>query len=276
MASRILLVLITAFFVVMNVLLWQWEIAGRNDLGSPVPSRAVWEKILTAPDFSSLEILHHGRRIGECRWVPSIGEELRTGRKLTDELPPEGMVRRPVNYVLDLTGSVFISDGQRARFSFDLKLATNYSWQQFTFRFSLRPTDWTIRSVAAEQTLRLSIDESGARPERTFAFADLRNPDKLLREFGGPFFPATLAALGFSMPSTASVQNLSLGLNWEAHQDRLQVGNAKIRGYRLRARLFDRYQVVIFVSSLGEILRVELPDEIVLRNEALHTLYSLK
>lgn len=278
MWPRVLIVVITAFFLVMNVLLWQWEIAGRNDLGSPVPVRAVWEKILTAPDFSSLEILHHGRKIGDCRLVPSIGEAQRTGRVMSDEPPPEGMVRRPINYVLDLTGSVLLDPataGQRARFSFDLKLATNYAWQEFTLRLSLRPTDWTLRSVAAEEKLRFSADEGGTHSERVFAFADLRNPDKLLRELGGPLLPATLGALGFSMPSSSSVQNLSLGLKWEAHQDRLAIGNAKIRGYRLRARILDRYQIVLFVSSVGEILRVELPDEVVLRNEALNTLYNL-
>jgi hypothetical protein len=278
MWPRVLIVVITAFFLVMNVLLWQWEIAGRNDLGSPVPVRAVWEKILTAPDFSSLEILHHGRKIGDCRLVPSIGEAQRTGRVMSDEPPPEGMVRRPINYVLDLTGSVLLDPataGQRARFSFDLKLATNYAWQEFTLRLSLRPTDWTLRSVAAEEKLRFSADEGGAHSERIFTFTELRNPDRLLRELGGPLLPATLTALGFSMPASSSVQSLSLGLKWEAHQDRLAIGNAKIRGYRLRARIFDRYQIVLFVSSIGEILRVELPDEVVLRNEALNSLYGL-
>lgn len=270
------MVVITAFFLVMNGLLWHWEIAGRNDIGSPVPADAVWQRVLTAPDFSSLGIFHHGRRIGECRLVPSIGEAHRTGRLMTDEPPPEGMVRRPINYVLDLTGSVLLDGTQRARFSFDLKLATNYAWQQFALRLSLRPTDWTLQSVAAEEKLRLSVDEGGAHSERIFTFADLRNPDKLLRELGGPLLPATLGALGFSMPARSSVQNLSLGLKWEAHQDRLAIGNAKIRGYRLRARLFDRYQVVLFVSSVGEILRVELPDEVVLRNEALNSLYNLQ
>jgi hypothetical protein len=274
MSSRIVIVVITAFFLVMNALLWHWEIAGRNDRGSPVPARAVWEKVLTAPDFSSLEILHHGRRIGDCRWIPSIGEEQRTGRVLTDEPPPEGMVRRPINYVLDLSGSVLLDKTQRARFNFDLKLSTNYAWQQFTLRLSLKPADWTLHSIAAEEKLHFSIEEHGTRSERVFTFADLRNPEKLLREFGGPLLPATLAALGFSMPSSDSVRQLSLGLNWEAHQDRLVIGSAKIRGYRLRARLFERYQIVIFVSPVGEILRVELPDEVVLRNEALRSLYN--
>ena len=148
-------------------------------------------------------------------------------------------------------------------------------WEEFGLRVGLRPTEWTVRSVAAEGKVHLTVDEGDAAFQRVFAFRDLRNPEKLLREFGGPLLPATLAAFGFSMPATDSVQNLSLGLNWEAHQDRLPIGNARLRCYRLRARLFDRYEIVLFVSTIGEILRVELPDQIVLRNEALASLYGI-
>lgn len=274
MLSKIVIVAITAFFIVMNALLWHWELGGRNDLGSPVVARTVFERILTAPDFSSLEIVHHGNKIGHCRWVPAIGEGPAIGRVMPED-QPEGMVRRPLNYTLDVTGNVFLDQTQRLRFTADLKLSTNHSWQEFGLRIGLRPTEWTVRSVAAEEKFYLTVDEGDETFQRVFSFRDLRNPEKLLRELGGPLLPATLAALGFSMPDTESVQNLSLGLKWEAHQDRLEIGNARLRCYRLRARLFDRYQVVIFVSTIGEILRVELPDQIVLRNEALASLYGI-
>jgi hypothetical protein len=148
-------------------------------------------------------------------------------------------------------------------------------WEQFGLRVGLRPTEWTVRTVAAEENVSLTVDEGDRAFQRVFAFRDLRNPENLLREFGGPLLPATLTAFGFSMPSRDSVQNLSLGLKWEAHQDRLEIGNARLRCYRLRARLFDRYEIVLFVSTIGEVLRVELPDQIVLRNEALASLYGM-
>lgn len=274
MLSKIVIVAITAFFIVMNVLLWHWELGGRNDLGSPVVARMVFERILTAPDFSSLEIVHHGNKIGHCRWVPAIGEGPVIGRVMSEDRP-EGMVRQPLNYTLDVTGNVFLDQTQRVRFSADLKLSTNHAWQEFGLRIGLRPTEWTVRSVAAEEKVYLGVNEGDDGFQRVFSFSDLRNPEKLLREFGGPLLPATLAAFGFSMPGAESVQNLSLGLKWEAHQDRLEIGNARLRCYRLRARLFDRYEIVIFVSPIGEILRVELPDQIVLRNEALASLYGI-
>lgn len=272
MLSKTAIVAITAFFIVMNALLWHWELAGRNDLGSPVAARTVFERILTAPDFSSLEILHRGQKIGHCRWVPAIGEAV--GR-VRPEDRPEGMVRTPLNYTLDVTGNIFLDQTQRVRFTADLKLSTNHVWEEFGLRIGLRPTEWVVRSVAAEEKLYVTVEEGGEGFQRVFSFDDLRNPEKMLREFGGPLLPATLAAFGFSMPTTESVHKVSLGLKWEAHQDRLEIGNARLRCYRLRARLFDRYQVLLFVSTIGEILRVELPDQIILRNEALASLYGM-
>src|SRR5687768_11185623 len=138
MWSRVVVVLITLFFLLMNGLLWYREIAGRDDGGSPVPASVVWEKILTAPDFSSLEILHHGQKVGHCRWLPTIGEGQPTGGVFGDEPPPEGMVRRPLHYLLDLNGAILLDEPQPLRFSFDLKLSTNYAWQEFALRLSLR------------------------------------------------------------------------------------------------------------------------------------------
>src|SRR5213594_2098472 len=219
MWSRFFIVLSTTFFVVMNVLLWRWEIAGNGNSGSPVSVRGVWEKVLTAPDFSSLEIQHRGKTVGHCRWVPSITEQPKNLRA-SNETPPEGMVRRPLYYVLDLSGTVHLDDGPPARFSMDLKLSTNHAWREFALRVTLRPREWTIRSVAAEEKVRLLIEDDGMRSEQVFTFSDLRNPDKRLRELGGPLLPATLAALGVSIPKADPIQNFSLGLNWEAHQDR--------------------------------------------------------
>ena len=89
----------------MNVLLWRAEIAGRNNIGSPVPLETVWQKMITAPDQSALEIRHHGKKLGFCRWIPTIGE-----RKDVDGVvqgdSPEGMVKETMGYDIDVSGNV--------------------------------------------------------------------------------------------------------------------------------------------------------------------------
>jgi hypothetical protein len=47
-------------------------------------------------------------------------------------------------------------------------------------------------------------------------------------------------------------------VKWEAHRDRLIIGHEPVTAYRLETRVLD-HPIVIYTSSLGEILRVELP-----------------
>ena len=93
-----------------------------------------------------------------------------------------------------------------------------------------------------------------------FNFADLQNPNTLLRVLGenfgagfwnGPDLPAL-------PPSTTA---LAGNIPWEASRDRLMMGREAVSAYRLETRVLGQ-PVVIHVSTLGEILRVELPGGI--------------
>ena len=72
--SRAVLILVTAFWLTMNVLLLQTEFGSRRSEGT-VPVQTVWEKILTAADDSSLTIFHQGKLIGSCHLRTGVGEE---------------------------------------------------------------------------------------------------------------------------------------------------------------------------------------------------------
>src|SRR5579864_5555149 len=100
MVTRISLVALTAFWLTMNVLLWRAEYGGRPGMGSSVPVHVVWEKILTAPDSSSLTVFRQGKKIGFCHWITSVGEDL--SKLSSNDMPPEGMVPKIVNYRLEL------------------------------------------------------------------------------------------------------------------------------------------------------------------------------
>ena len=52
----------------------------------------------------------------------------------------------------------------------------------------------------------------------------------------------------------------------------MTLGRSRARVYRIEAQLFDRYRASIIVSRVGEILRVELPGNVILANEALANL----
>jgi hypothetical protein len=266
MRYRILFTTVTMLFVTMNVLLWRSEWAGRGRFGAGVPTRVVWEKVLTSPDNSFLEIRHHGAKIGRANWVASIEEAFPD--QDDPELPPEGMVKRVTGYRLDFDGSLTLSDFPRARFYMSLKLDTNQTWKEFDLRVNMKPLRWEITATADAQQVRISTEDDEGRNEFKHSFAELRQPETILRDLGGPGLPALLGLMGFPRSIPAGAPGAA-GFQWDARLDRLPIGRTSIRVYCLEARLLDRYKAVLLVSPVGEILRVELPDEILLINEGM-------
>jgi hypothetical protein len=134
---------------------------------------------------------------------------------------------------------------------------------------NIRPFTWEVRSVAAEQVLKLSVESGKARVEHLLKFSDLRDPAVILNEVLGPafgdLFDQTMipTALGDTVPPAPV---------WEASEDTIRIGKHQVMVYRLQTRLLDRYQVSILISRVGELLRIELPDDLVLVNDHLVTL----
>ena len=260
MFARGALILITLFWVAMNVFLWRAEYGERDPEGNFVPVEVVWGKILTAPDSSSLSILQNGKKIGYCLWATSVGEEFAK----YDEAPPEGMPNTTGRYKIEFGGDVRVPDViKHLRFDCSLELSTNRSWREFRVQLGMRPATWEIRSVAVEQAVRFKVNDGENRFERVFRFSDLQNPDALLREFTGPAAYGLLG--GLSLPGVAQApQTLAAGIKWEARLGTLKIGHEPVQVYRLQTRVLDRFPIVIFASRVGEILRAELPEDIVL------------
>lgn len=267
MISRIVLIVLTLFWLTMNVLLWRAEYGRHGSAGSAVPADVVWRKILTAPDSSSLSIFHHGKKIGFCHWTSRIGEEL--AQITEDSSSPEGMIRHIRGYGLQVEGNVSSDEvGNRIRFESSLTLTTNQLWQDFNVRLILRPTVFEIHSSASEERVRLQIDDGEEKLERVIKFSELQNPQALFREFGGPLAGQLLSNFGM-LGAQVQASAIQAGLHWEGREDSMRIGHSPVRTYRLQTRLLDRYQITIFISRVGEILRLELPDEILLINDQL-------
>jgi hypothetical protein len=264
MRYRIFIVFVIGFFITMNVLLFRSEFgSGRH--GSPVPVATVWEKILNCPDSPFLEIRYKNTKIGRAHWSASIVEGPVVDGEDSEDMP-EGMVKAFTGYNLDFDGSFTIDEITRLRFNSMLNLDTNNAWQQFSFNLILKPESWKIIATATNQTLRFISEGDEGTKEQVFTFAELRNPEKLARSLGGPLLPVTLGAMGLSLSQTGT-NRMATNLRWHARQSSLAVGRSSIRAYRLEARLLERARLVLFVSPVGEILRIELPGEVVLNNE---------
>lgn len=266
MLLRLALLGITAFWIVMNALLWRVEFRGAVELGSPIPVQSVLEKLLTAPDDSSLAIFRDGKRIGFCLWSINVGEEFAAGKVGSEDLP-EGQIKRLSGYTLDLDGNLLLdTEGTRLRFTMHSEFTTNHHWETLHLRMVVRPVVWQLTAHAAQQRLQLRMQNGEVNWEREFKFADFQNPQVLLREFGLPGWGTGLVTPGANWPA---LPRRAPWLKWSARHDWLKIGRSHVRVYRLEAKPLDRYPVVIQVSRMGEILRAELPNRIVLRNERL-------
>src|SRR2546426_11820200 len=160
MFNRLYFPLIVLFWIVMNVLLWRAEFGGGNEAASAVSTEVVWQKILTAPDDSTLEISSDGKRIGYCRWVANVGEELATGKIASEDYVPEGMIRRLGRYTIDMEGNVLLGEpASRMRFNLHLQFATNHVWRRMSLREASRPSSVGIRTAEEDETLSLEYDD---------------------------------------------------------------------------------------------------------------------
>ena len=269
MRTRLWIAVVTGFWLAMSVLLWRSEFGHHRPFARTVPAQMVWQKMLTAPDVSNLEIRHGTNRVGYGRWRSDVGQEIATGALLPEDDPIEGLVPKLAYYTLDFDGNLTLPDfPSRLRFSLALKLDTNRVWQTLDARVVLRPDVYEVSVNAPAETARVHVDAGGDRFDRVFRFTDFQNPPKLLQEFGGPMMPMMAASLGVPL-STNKFSAASLGLHWEARNDFILVGRNRVRAYRLQARLFDLHRITFFVSPVGEILRAELPGNLILVNDAL-------
>ena len=77
-----------------------------------------------------------------------------------------------------------------------------------------------------------------------------------------------LPSLGQAQPG-GGVGPLSLGLDWDAYNDAMRLGNTRVRIYRLEFKLPGERQITVRVSRVGEILQVQFPGQLVMENESI-------
>lgn len=252
MMPRILFAVIAVFWVVMNVLLWRTEFGSYGGQIS-VPPQLVWQKVLTAPDASALTIYQNGHRIGFCEFSTSV--ERAMAAMDDDNPPPEGLVSKN-GYKIHVDGNVSLGDiTNRMRFDGFLQFSSAKTWREIYLRLTVRGRGVEVHSLAAEKTVNFQVFNDGGHFERVITFADLQNPNALLNQLGGAADGSPLGYLELPvLPSSLAGE----GLHWEARRDRMLIGHEPVSTYRLETQVLGN-PVVIYTSSLGEILRVELP-----------------
>ena len=268
MWSRLYFPVACAFFLVMNGLLF-WSVVGGKDFAVPIPVDTVVRHVFESADASTLEIRHHGTKIGYFRWGPTPLTHHTPGDTLDTNQVLEGMVTGITGYEVDLDGSVTVGQDQRLRFDVTFEVDTNFTWTRFQGRVQSRPWRWETLALASARTVELSISRDDESRRHEFTFEDFQNPSQILSAMAGPLLAHSLELFGLASDPFQQARELSIGLEWTAHTDRQKIGNTSLAVYRLQSRIFDDYRITLYFLQSGEILRVELPDNIVLVNDEL-------
>ena len=255
MTARLTFLAIAAFWLTMNGLLWRSEF-GAHGGDTPVPVALVWHKILTAPDASSLSVYQNGERMGYCEFSTGVGREM--ADVSDDQLPPEDLVKR-AGYQIHLAGNVALGDfTNRLKFDGQVQFSARHEWRELDLKIISRPLVVQIHSLATNQSVHLKITGDGVMLERDLPFADLQNPGTLLRDFAGDF-AGTLPG-GLELPDFPAAAP-ALKLAWTARRTRVKIGAENVPIYRLETSVLG-HPITVDASTLGEVLRVELPGNL--------------
>ena len=258
MPARLTFFAIAAFWLTMNVLLWRAEY-GAHSNETPVPLALVWQKILTAPDASSLSVYQNRARMGYCEFSTSVGQQMATVD--ADRPPPEGLVQQ-AGYEIHLAGNVALNDfTNRLKFDGRVKFSSARAWCEVNLHISSHQTGVEIHALATNSAVHLKITSDGSALEKDLAFSDLQNPNALARALLGNGADTLLGVLDLpALAAPAAAQKIV----WRASHTRVKIGTEAVPIYRIETSLLGQ-AVVVDVSTLGEILRVELPGNLTAR-----------
>jgi hypothetical protein len=181
------------------------------------------------------------------------------------------MTQEVTGYDVDLDGYFLVDDTTRLRFNANLVLDTNLVWRQMDLRLVLRPDAWEFSADAARERVRIQLDDENGRRERTFKFSDLERPDQVMRLLGVGGLAPMLGGLGLPL-GRLQATNLLSGVSWHAERDHLPLNRVNVPVFRVQAGAFNRPQATAFIGVFGEVLRVELPGQILLLSDLIKTL----
>lgn len=280
---KAILLLLTSFWLVMNVLLVRSEFGSGKEIGGSVPVSMVWHTMLNAPDDSALAIVGQGERIGSLRWVPVLGEDT-SGSSLHQQVTaPEGMVSALKNYRIETEGNLNTGPASRVRFAWNMTLSTNHHLQEFTARLGNRPATWQLKGNTSRNQLEVRHESYDKVVwEQAMSMDALRHPELLLAAASlGETSKSSASGLSISSLQALASSGVSEGsgsasfwerIQWRASHEWMRLGSSKVRVYRLDATLSQTIKASVLVSRVGEILKVTLPGDWVLINEAIEAL----
>jgi len=269
--QRFVLVILACFWAFMGFRLWQVEYGGKR-LGAAVNIAVVWDKVLTAQDEAPLSIVngHTGEFLGWVNWAPLV-----TRDDTVERAEIVGMVDTVLDYSLDLErGRLFgenYADDLRFQFHLGFGPPPQREWidlqvilqqnTQFDFEFHLD-------ARATNDFMTVSLKTTGLPNEIKILYSQLAQPQKLVGpglELAG-FNPLVAAGASALVERVLKEEKLDqktvfkLPKIRQAHFVLLPDVRTEIKVYRVDVPIGNSMFIKIYISMLGEVLRVEIPE----------------
>jgi len=270
--QRVILIILFSFWAFMSYRLWQVEYAGQS-LGAAVDIRMVWKKMLSSQDKAQLQIVDErsGQLLGALEWEPMVVSDA------SRSIQVEGMVEKVREYSLDISrGRIYASDPREdVIYDFHLNLSPfpDHHWTNiqlsFEREFNEINYEFDIDAASTNNFLGLSVSIGELKEKVEIPFSDLKEPAKLvgtaLKIAGVPDLAAngiTLMIKNLLSSKDLQMRSLTFEINLppQANIDLLPGVRSRIKVYRIDIPVVDDMLVKVYVNTLGEILRVEIPE----------------
>lgn len=274
--QRVILFILFTFWAFMSYRLWQVEYAGQS-LGAAVDIQVVWKKVLNAQDEAKLQIVNErtGELLGALEWMPNVIRDMNSTKSSV-----EGMVEKVYEYSLDIRrGRLYAQDSHEdiiCNFHLSFSPFPENRWTnlQLDIRREVNEVNYVfgVNAQTTNDFMSLSVDIGELRQEIDIPYTNLKEPAKLfeagLKLAGVPDIAASGATLVIkNLLKSKDLQmqqlNFELKLPRQAHIDLLPGVRSRIKVYRIDIPMAEDMLVQVYINTLGEILRVEVPDVLI-------------
>ncbi len=280
------LILTGLFWLGMNVLLWRSEYGGGSQ-GNPLPVKTVISKILDTPDPSEMDIFYQEKPLGHCRWVVTqvglgdVQDDASDTIDVGDDVDLEaaemsGLIRDVRSYIVSVDGYVQGEENpRRIQFMLNIRLDRKWGWIKFDGKIGFRNQWLHLHADKEEEALVLEIEQEESELKTQLTFEQLKNPQALIGQLTqeNPLVAITLTPLmglmnSFNQSETVTpLQTSDWAKNWNAFSDWMTIAHSRTRIYRLESGEGRKRKLTVTVNRAGEIISVNAPQKISLRNE---------
>jgi hypothetical protein len=197
--------------------------------------------------------------MGYCEFSTSVGQQMAA---LDEDKPPPENFSTHAGYQIHLAGNVALGDfTNRMKFDGKILFDAHRKWQELSMRISTHQAIVDIHSLATNRLVHVRMNNDGLVTERDLSFDELSNPSAIVRAFAGNFADVVLGVV--DLPQFAADAS-SQPVQWDARRTRVKIGTEAVPVYRLETSALG-YTMDVDVSTLGEIMRVQLPGQVTAR-----------